>query len=77
MAQFHNFTMHRHNHPHFRNISFSFNPETLNCKTCLGEHRVICWTVERGDVGMDNPPLFILTDQNFLVMVLVEVEGEF
>jgi hypothetical protein len=72
----HNLTTHRHDHTHTRNISFSFNPESLQCNTCSGEHRVLRRSVEGGDVGMDNPPLFVLSDQNFPCMVPVEGEGE-
>ncbi len=46
------------------------------CTTCQGEHRVLRRTVEGMDVGMDSPPLFVLTDQNFPPMVLAEEEGE-
>jgi hypothetical protein len=60
----HNYTVHRHDHANSRNISFSFNPETPICTTCPGEHRVLRRTVEEMDVGMDNPLLFILMDQN-------------
>ncbi len=44
----HNFTVHRHDHATCRNISFSFNPETLVCNTCSGEHRVLRRSVEGG-----------------------------
>jgi hypothetical protein len=72
----HNYTVHRHDHANSRNISFSFNPETLIFTTCPGEHRVLRRTLEGMDVGMDNPPLFVLTDQNFPPMVPAEGEGE-
>jgi hypothetical protein len=52
----HNLTTHRHDHSHLRNISFSFNPETLVCNTCPGEHRILHRTVEGNDVRMNFPP---------------------
>jgi hypothetical protein len=72
----HNYTTHRHDHATCRNISFSFTPESLMCNPCSGEHRVLRRSVEGVDVGMDNPPLFFLTDQNFPAMVPAEGEGE-
>jgi hypothetical protein len=61
----HNHTIHRHDHLALRNISTSFDPVTFTCKTCPGAHQVLRRTVEGSDVGLDNPPVFILTDQNF------------
>ncbi len=61
----HNYTVHRYDHAHARNISCSFDPSTLICTTCQGGHQVLRRTVEGGDVGMDNPPVFMLLDQNF------------
>ncbi len=54
-----------------RNISTSFNPSTLNCTTCPGVNKELHRTMEGTDVGMNNAPVFILTDQNFPAMVLV------
>jgi hypothetical protein len=71
-----NHTTHRHDHAKARNISCSFNPSTLICTSCQGGHQVLRRTVEGGDVGMDNPPVFILSDQNFPSMVPAEGEGE-
>jgi hypothetical protein len=65
----HNHTVHRYDHAHARNISCSFDPSTLICTTCQGGHQVLRRTVEGSDVGMDNPPVFILSDQNFPPMV--------
>jgi hypothetical protein len=67
----HNHTIHRHDHSTMRNISTSFDPNTLICKTCQGEHTVLHRSIEGSDVGMDNPPVFILSDQNFPLMVPV------
>ncbi len=67
----HNSTIHRHDHTTMRNKSTSFDPSTLNCTTCPGVHKVLHRTVEGTDVGMNNPPVFILTDQNFPAMVPV------
>ncbi len=72
----HNGTIHRHDHTTMRNISTSFDPNTLSCTTCQGGHKVLHRTVEGTDVGMNNPPVFILTDQNFPAMVPVGGEGE-
>jgi hypothetical protein len=65
----HNRTTHRHDHSKLRNISTSFDPCKLVCTTCPGEHTVLRRTIEGTDVGLDNPPVFILTDQNFPPMV--------
>ncbi len=65
----HNHTVHRYDHAHARNISCSFDPSTLICTTCQGGHQVLRRTVEGSDVGMDNPRVFILSDQNFPPMV--------
>jgi hypothetical protein len=72
----HNLTVHRHDHSTMRNISTSFCPNTLLCKTCQGEHTVLRRSIEGSDVGMDNPPVFVLSDQNFPPMVPVGGEGE-
>jgi hypothetical protein len=69
-----NHTTHRHDHAKACNISCSFDPSTLICTSCHGGHQVLRRTVEGGDVGMDNPPVFILSDQNFPSMVPVEGE---
>jgi hypothetical protein len=61
----HNMSVHRQDHATLRNISTSFDPNTLHCKACQGGHQVLRWTIEGSDVGLDNPPLFVLADQNF------------
>jgi hypothetical protein len=65
----HNRTTHRHDHSKLRNISTSFDPCKLICTTCPGEHTVLRRSIEGSDVGLDNPPVFILSDQNFPPMV--------
>jgi hypothetical protein len=65
----HNHTVHRHDHQAVRNISTSFDPVSFTCKTCPGAHQVLRRTVEGSDVGLDNPGVFVLTDQNFPPMV--------
>jgi hypothetical protein len=72
----HNRTTHRHDHSKLRNISTSFDPCKLICTTCPGEHTVLRRSIEGNDVGMDNPPVFVLTDQNFPPMVPAGGEGE-
>ncbi len=67
----HNITAHRYDHKNAWNLSTSFNPSTLSCIACQGAHRILRRTVEGSDVGLDNPPVFILTDQNFPPMVPV------
>ncbi len=65
----HNHTVHRHDHQALRNISTSFDPVTFTCKTCTGVHQVLRRTVDGSDVGLDNPLVFVLADQNFPPMV--------
>ncbi len=72
----HNCTAHRFDHAALRNISMSFDPSTLTCKFCQGAHPVLHRSVEGTDVGQDNPPVFVLSDQNFPPMVSVGGEGE-
>jgi hypothetical protein len=67
----HNCTAHRFDHAALRNISMSFDPSTLYCKSCQGAHPVLHRSIEGTDVGQDNPPVFFLTDQNFPPMVPV------
>jgi hypothetical protein len=67
----HNHTTHRHDHVNARNISTSFDPNTFECNTCQGVHKVLHRTVDGTDVGLNSPPVFILTDQNFPPMVPV------
>ncbi len=71
----HNHTMHRFDFQNLRNLSTSFNASNLMCTTCQEEHRVLRREIEGGDVGNDNPPVFILTDQNFPSMVPAGGEG--
>jgi hypothetical protein len=52
----HNLSVHRHDHATLRNISTSFDPNTLHCKACQGGHQVLRRTIEGSDVGLDNPP---------------------
>jgi hypothetical protein len=65
----HNHTMHRYDFKNMRNLSTSFNASTLICTTCPNEHRVLHREVEEADVGMDIPPVFVLSDQNFPSMI--------
>ncbi len=65
----HNHTMHRYDFKNVRNLSTSFNTSTLTCTTCQGEHMVLRREIEGADVGMDSPPVFVLTDQNFPPMI--------
>jgi hypothetical protein len=67
----HNLTVHRHDHATLRNISMSFDPTTFTCKSCQGAHPVLRRTIEGGDVGLDSPSIFVLSDQNFPPMVTV------
>ncbi len=67
----HNLTMHRHNHANVRNISTSFGPSTFDCNMCQGVHKVLYPTVDRTDIGLNCPPVFVVTDQNFPPMVLM------
>jgi hypothetical protein len=67
----HNHTTHRHDHTNARNISTSFDPNTFDCNTCQGVHKVLHRTVDGTDVGQNSPPVFVLTDQNFPPMVPV------
>ncbi len=72
----HNLTAHRYDHTALRNISLSFDLCTLTCQACQGAHQVLRRTIEGNDVGQDNPPVFVLADQNFPPMVPVGGEGE-
>jgi hypothetical protein len=72
----HNRTTHRYDHIKTRNISTSFDPNKFICTTCNTEHPVLRRTIEGNDVGLDNPPVFVLSDQNFPSMVPVGGEGE-
>ncbi len=65
----HNHTMHIFDFKNARNLSTSFNTSTLTCTTCQGEHMVLRREIEGVDVGMDSPPVFVLTDQNFPPMI--------
>jgi hypothetical protein len=71
----HNLSIHWHNHATLRNISTSFDPNTLHCKSCQGGHPVLRRTIMGSDVGLDNPPLFVLSDQNFPPIVPVGGRG--
>jgi hypothetical protein len=42
-----------------------------------GAYGVLHRTIEGNDIGLDNPLVFILSDQNFPLMVLVGAGGEF
>jgi hypothetical protein len=61
----HNFTVHRHGQNTMRNINTSFDPNTFKSITCQGCYKVLYRPVEGTDVGLESPPVFILTDQNF------------
>jgi hypothetical protein len=65
----HNHTMHRYDFKNVRNLSTSFNASTLVCTSCQNEHRVLHREIEEADVGMDIPPVFVLSDQNFPSMI--------
>jgi hypothetical protein len=71
-----NHTVHRFDHQHVRNISMSFDPATLRCTSCSNGHTVLHREVEGLDIGLCNPQLFVLTDQNFSPKLPVEGEGE-
>ncbi len=51
----HNCTAHRFDHAALRNISMSFDPSTLTCKSCQGAHPVLRRAIEGTDVGQDDP----------------------
>ncbi len=72
----HNRTIHRYDHSKTHNISTSFDPNKFICTICNIEHPVLHRTIEGNDVGLDNPPVFILSDQNFPSMVPAGGEGE-
>jgi hypothetical protein len=72
----HNHTMHRYDFNNIRNLSTSFNTSTLTCTTCQGEHTVLRREIDGADVGMDTPPVFVLSDQNFPPMVPAGGEGD-
>ncbi len=65
----HNHTLHRYDFKNVRNLSTSFNASTLVCTTCSTEHTVLRREIEEADVGMDIPPVFVLSDQNFPSMI--------
>jgi hypothetical protein len=67
--QRHNHTMHRFDFRNTRHLSTSFITSNLMCTTCQEEHRVLRREIDGGDMGNDTPPVFILTDQNFPLMV--------
>jgi hypothetical protein len=68
--------MHRYDFKNVRNLSTSFNASTLVCTLCQSEHRVLRRKIKGGDVGMDTPPVFALTDQNFPSMIPAGWEGD-
>ncbi len=72
----HNHTQLKHDFKNLRNLSTSFDTNTLNCISCPGGHSVLRREIGGEDVGMDFPPVFILTDQNFSPMVPAGAEGE-
>ncbi len=72
----HNHTMHRYDFKNVRNLSTSFNASTLVCTSCQNEHKVLRREVEEADVGMDIPPVFVLSDQNFPSMIPAGGEGD-
>jgi hypothetical protein len=57
-------------------MSTSFDTSTLNCITCTGVNKVLRREIEGEDVGLDYPPVFILTDQNFPSTIPAGGEGE-
>jgi hypothetical protein len=65
----HNHTMHRYDFKNIRNLSTSFNTSNLVCTTCSTDHTVLRRDIEEADVGMDIPPVFVLSDQNFPSMI--------
>ncbi len=72
----HNHTQLKHDYKHLRNMSTSFDTSNLTCITCNGGHKVLRREIEGEDVGLDYPPVFILTDQNFPAMIPAGGEGE-
>jgi hypothetical protein len=66
----HNFTQLKHDFKNLRNISTSFDTGTLKCTTCTGGHTVLHREIKGEDVRQDCPPVFVLSDQNFPVMLL-------
>jgi hypothetical protein len=66
-----NHTQLKHDYKHLRNMSTSFDTSNLTCITCSGGHKVLRREIEGEDVGLDYPPVFILTDQNFPAMIPV------
>jgi hypothetical protein len=65
----HNLTSHRFDFKNIRNLSTSFDTSTLKCTTCQQEHTVLRREIEGNDVGLDIPPVFVLSDQNFPSMI--------
>jgi hypothetical protein len=72
----HNHTSHRFDFKNIRNLSTSFDTSTLKCTTCQQEHTVLRREIEGNDVGLDIPPVFILSDQNFPSMIPAGGEGD-
>ncbi len=64
----HNITSHRFDFKNTRNLSTSFDTSTLKCTTCQKVHLVLRREIKDGDVGLDTPPVFVLSDQNFPAM---------
>ncbi len=67
----HNLIQLKHDFKNLRNISTSFDTSTLKCTTCTGGHTVLHREIEGEDVGLDSPPVFVFTDQNFLARIPV------
>jgi hypothetical protein len=65
----HNITSHRFDFKNKRNLSTSFDTGNLQCTTCQHAHTVLRREIEEGDVGLDTPPVFVLSDQNFPAML--------
>jgi hypothetical protein len=65
----HNITSHRFDLKNKRNLSTSFDTSNLQCTTCQHAHTVLRREIEEGDVGLDTPPVFVLSDQNFPAML--------
>jgi hypothetical protein len=65
----HNHISHRFDFKNIRNLSTSFDMSTLKCTTCQQEHTVLRREIEGNDVGLDIPPVFVLSDQNFPSMI--------
>jgi hypothetical protein len=61
-----------------RSISSSFNLETFVCNTYTvrGEHNVLGKNVDGDDGTNQSPPCFVLSDQNFPAVILVEGDGD-